>query len=97
MPTQGSVEYATAHRTEELSRDIKMNGSQTMHQPTAEGLRDIHLKRRYLRKDGQGHIIESETQMYRRVANVVAAVEDQYGALSVNTRKITPLATEQYL
>lgn len=36
------------------------------------------LRRRYLWKDKQGKVIETEEQMYRRVANTIAAVEFQY-------------------
>ncbi|MFC1793684.1 adenosylcobalamin-dependent ribonucleoside-diphosphate reductase, partial [Planctomycetota bacterium] len=38
------------------------------------------LRRRYLWKDAQGKVIETEEQMLRRVANTIAAVESRYGA-----------------
>ena len=38
------------------------------------------LKRRYLWKDKNGKVIETKEQMFRRVANTIAAVEKQYGA-----------------
>ncbi len=38
------------------------------------------LRRRYLWKDAQGKVIETEEQMLRRVANAIAAAESKYGA-----------------
>ncbi len=38
------------------------------------------LRRRYLWKDSQGKVIETEEQMLRRVANAIAAAESRYGA-----------------
>ncbi|MHC4756801.1 MAG: adenosylcobalamin-dependent ribonucleoside-diphosphate reductase, partial [Planctomycetota bacterium] len=38
------------------------------------------LKRRYLWKDKNGKVIETKEQMFRRVANTIAAVEKKYGA-----------------
>jgi ribonucleoside-diphosphate reductase alpha chain len=38
------------------------------------------LRRRYLWKDAQGKVIESPEQMFRRVANAIAASKSQYGA-----------------
>jgi len=37
------------------------------------------LERRYLRKDQKGRVIESTSQMFRRIAKSVAEVEKQYG------------------
>jgi len=38
------------------------------------------LRRRYLRKNARGKIIETPEQMFRRVANAIAASESKYGA-----------------
>ena len=38
------------------------------------------LRRRYLWKDEQGNIVETEDQMFCRVANTIAASESKYGA-----------------
>jgi ribonucleoside-diphosphate reductase alpha chain len=38
------------------------------------------LRRRYLWKNKQGKVIETEKQMFRRVANTFAVVESKYGA-----------------
>ena len=48
--------------------------------PGSRSFRDTLLARRYLRKDANGDLLESEAQMYRRVAKAMAAVEDRYGA-----------------
>ncbi|MCF7886900.1 MAG: TSCPD domain-containing protein [Candidatus Omnitrophica bacterium] len=40
----------------------------------------VVLKRRYLKKDGQGQIIEAPEQMLRRVAKAMSSVEQKYGA-----------------
>ena len=37
------------------------------------------LQRRYLKKDEQGEVVETPEDMFRRVANAVAAAEYQYG------------------
>jgi ribonucleoside-diphosphate reductase alpha chain len=42
----------------------------------------VVLERRYLRKDEKGRVIESTSQMFRRVAKSMAEVEKQYGQLS---------------
>ncbi len=39
----------------------------------------VVLERRYLRKDEKGRVIESTSQMFRRVAKSMAEVEKQYG------------------
>ena len=38
------------------------------------------LKRRYLKKDSQGKVIETPEKMFRRVAQVIARAEKNYGA-----------------
>jgi len=38
------------------------------------------LRRRYLQKNARGKIIETPEQMFRRVANAIAASESKYGA-----------------
>jgi ribonucleoside-diphosphate reductase alpha chain len=38
------------------------------------------LRRRYLRKDARGKVIETPKQMFRRVADAIAASESKYGA-----------------
>ena len=43
-------------------------------------MRTEMLRRRYLWKDKNGKVIETEKQMYRRVANAIASVEKKYGA-----------------
>jgi ribonucleoside-diphosphate reductase alpha chain len=45
------------------------------------------LERRYLVKDLKGELIENPAQMFRRVAKAVAAVEEQYGKSSVETKE----------
>jgi ribonucleoside-diphosphate reductase alpha chain len=40
----------------------------------------VVLKRRYLKKDGQGQIIETPEQMLRRVAKAMSSIEQKYGA-----------------
>ncbi|MCF7872994.1 MAG: vitamin B12-dependent ribonucleotide reductase, partial [Candidatus Omnitrophica bacterium] len=40
----------------------------------------VVLKRRYLKKDDQGQIIETPEQMLRRVAKAMSSVEQKYGA-----------------
>jgi ribonucleoside-diphosphate reductase alpha chain len=37
------------------------------------------LKRRYLKKDGEGRVIESPERMFRRVAHHIARAEEKYG------------------
>ncbi|UCH69661.1 MAG: adenosylcobalamin-dependent ribonucleoside-diphosphate reductase [Candidatus Bathyarchaeota archaeon] len=39
----------------------------------------VVLERRYLRKDEKGRVVESSSQMFRRVAKSMAEVEKQYG------------------
>jgi len=45
-------------------------------------LRSEILRKRYLWKDGKGNVVETEEQMYRRVADASAEVESRYGATS---------------
>jgi ribonucleoside-diphosphate reductase alpha chain len=47
---------------------------------THNDIRTEALRRRYLWKDANGQCIETEDQMYRRVAAHVAKAETQYGA-----------------
>jgi ribonucleotide reductase alpha subunit len=54
---------------------IGINNNNRIHNMRA----DI-LQRRYLKKDEKGKVIEIPVQMYRRVANAVAASEIKYGA-----------------
>jgi ribonucleoside-diphosphate reductase alpha chain len=42
-------------------------------------MRSEILRRRYRRKNAEGKVIETEKQMFRRVADVIAAVEVKYG------------------
>jgi ribonucleoside-diphosphate reductase alpha chain len=49
------------------------------------------LKRRYLRKDETGAIIETQEQMFRRVADTVAAIESQYGANADEINKLSQI------
>ncbi len=42
------------------------------------------LRGRYLMKDEQGKVIEAPEQMFRRVANIIAAVEAKYGVADSN-------------
>ena len=41
------------------------------------------LERRYLTKDAQGKLIETPEQMFRRVANAIAAADERFGAADV--------------
>ena len=36
------------------------------------------LRRRYLRKDNDGNVIETEEQMFERVADAIAMAESKY-------------------
>jgi len=46
-----------------------------------EPVREL-LRARYLRKDPEGHVVETPDQMFRRVATHVSAVEAKYGGCS---------------
>ncbi len=48
----------------------------------------VVLKRRYLRKDNQGEIIENPQQMLERVAKAIATVEKKYGASPAEIKKL---------
>jgi len=48
---------------------------------------DVLLRRRYLLKDRDGRILENTGQMYRRVAETIAAVELRYGASAQDVRR----------
>jgi len=43
-------------------------------------MRNEILRQRYLRKDPEGDVVETEDQMIRRVADAIALVEAKYGA-----------------
>jgi len=45
-----------------------------------KNMREHILTQRYLQKDKNGNVIETEEQMFRRVANAIASVEKKYGA-----------------
>lgn len=53
-----------------------------------QNMRSEILQRRYLRKDEQGNIVETEEQMFHRVANTIAAVEAKYGATDSQIQSI---------
>ena len=46
------------------------------------------LNKRYLWKNKQGKVVETETQMYHRVANTVATVESKYGATKAQVKAL---------
>ncbi len=48
----------------------------------------VVLKRRYLKKNNEGKVIESPDQMIRRVAKAVAGVEKEYGVGDEATKKL---------
>ena len=54
-----------------------------------ENMRDLTLQKRYLMKDAQGSIIETEDQMYRRVAAAIAGIEAAYGASEKRIKVLT--------
>lgn len=45
------------------------------------------LRRRYLWKDANGKVVETEDQMYRRVAEHVASAESKYGAFEAHVKE----------
>jgi len=47
------------------------------------------LRRRYLRKNAHGKVIETPEQMFRRVANAIAASESKYGATDSEQKAIS--------
>ena len=48
----------------------------------------VVLERRYLRKDEKGKVVETTSQMFRRIAKCIADVEKQYGKSSAEAAKI---------
>ena len=52
-------------------------------------MRTALLKQRYFWKDQQGQVVETEEQMFRRVANAIAVVEFQYGASDSQVKATT--------
>ena len=55
---------------------------------------DEILRRRYLHKNQNGQVIETPEQMFRRVADVIAAVDRKHGVTDVHVQS---LADEFYL
>lgn len=53
---------------------------------TFSKMRIAILKKRYLWKDKRGKLVETEGQMYRRVAGAIAAIESAYGATKTQTK-----------
>jgi len=51
-------------------------------------MRSELLRRRYLIKNKKGRIVETEGQMYRRVADASAKVESQYGATKKQVKTV---------
>ena len=51
-------------------------------------MRTAVLRRRYLWKNEQGNVIETPEQMFRRIADAIAAIESQYGASDDEVRAI---------
>jgi ribonucleoside-diphosphate reductase alpha chain len=50
-------------------------------------MRSEILSRRYLRKDAEGRVVETEDQMYRRVAEHVASAESKYDAAETQAKE----------
>ncbi|MEE8483237.1 MAG: vitamin B12-dependent ribonucleotide reductase [Nitrospinota bacterium] len=61
----------------ELENDRKQNSGTTIQPKLAENAIKV-LERRYLAKDENGHVIESPTQMFRRVARNIAQPDAIY-------------------
>jgi ribonucleoside-diphosphate reductase alpha chain len=55
---------------------------------SSQNMRDEILRRRYLHKNDKGEVIETPEQMFRHVANVIAAVETKYGATDAQVRSL---------
>ena len=53
---------------------------------SSNNMRDETLRRRYLSKDNQGNVVESEDQMYQRVAEYIAEAETKYGATETEVK-----------
>jgi len=56
------------------------------HKNSFSKMRMAVLKKRYLWKDKLGKVVETETQMYRRVANAIAAIESTHGATKAQVK-----------
>ena len=52
----------------------------------SQNMRDEILRRRYLWKDNQGNVVETEDQMYRRVAKHITEAETKYGATETEVK-----------
>lgn len=48
----------------------------------------IVLQKRYLKKDGDGKVVETPVQMLQRVAKAVAGVEKNYGASEIKVKEL---------
>ena len=62
-------------------------------QNSFEKMRSEILQKRYLKKNEKGEVIETEEQMYRRVANTATEVESQY---SENDEQVKTTANQFY-
>jgi len=70
--------YSLYRRSRGLAREIKAYFH--IHDDLKLGVNALKvLEERYLRRDEDGHIIETPTQLFRRVAHAIASVEDRYG------------------
>ena len=56
------------------------NVTDTNSKNSVHNIRAEILWRRYLMKDELGKVVETEQEMFRRVANAIAAIESKYGA-----------------
>ena len=56
------------------------------HKNSFSQMRMAVLKKRYLWKDKLGKVVETETQMYHRVANAIAAIESTHGATKAQVK-----------
>ena len=61
--------------------------------PAFKHVRTEILRRRYLRKDAKGNVVETPEQMFRRVANAIATIESKYG---VTDKQVRTIADEFY-
>ena len=70
--------YSLYRRSRGLAREIKSYFH--IHDDLKLGVNALKvLEERYLRRDEHGHITETPTQLFRRVAKAIASVEDRYG------------------
>ena len=70
--------YSLYRRSRGLAREIKSYFH--IHDDLKLGVNALKvLEERYLRRDEHGHITETPTQLFRRVAKAIASVEDHYG------------------